>query len=112
MSEITGKEVINAMRDIVDKMDGPRLMFRDEIEALLSYLYALEEEHEAVRPVVPCLEEWPIEDSCHQGDESVGIYPCEACGVLLEAFNKVEGESKPLPTFEDVKGILADKEMG
>ena len=43
MSEISGREVVKAMRAVIDTMDSPRLMFKDEIEVLLSYISALEE---------------------------------------------------------------------
>jgi len=104
--DTNGKEVVNAMRAVVDTMEGPRLMFKDEIVALLAYIDALEDVVRAARGSVGVVLCWEYNEELQQKKE------CGGCGsrLICRALKKLQEMDKPLPTFEDVKGILADKE--
>ena len=117
MSEVSGRGVVGWMRRVLPELPDPDGYNALEIElpdlsALLSYIDALEEVVEETKRKIA------IDFVCYDPIGSQGAIgyrdddECRLCEwqFICQALAKLREMDKPLPTFDDVKGILADGE--
>ena len=105
MSEVSGKEVVEKLRrqvafHVATTINGPLgkcdgILWEEETKALLSHIDALEEVAKEAKQYFYTRTATP------KSQEDAG---------LLKALNRLRELDKQLPTFDDVKGILADGE--
>ena len=121
MSEISGgKKIVAAIRQFVNEGENWNMSDNDRgidlnfkgTKALLSYIDALEEVVEETKRKIA------IDFVCYDPIGSQGAIgyrdddECRLCEwqFICQALAKLREMDKPLPTFDDVKGILADGE--
>ena len=100
MSEISGREVVKELKRDVDSGLTMKHLNAGESQALLSYFEALEEVAKDMERLA-------------NRNLLTGTKPTDGWfmkGIARNALAKLRELDRPLPTFDDVKGILADGE--